>query len=486
MIAARTADLNLLQPESGAAEQDPDELFDQALACLAGCVSDVRDAGYSEIAAVSVSSILGSVIPLSADGSPLGNALTWADLRCSTDARDAKSALDEDDLYRDTGCQIHSFYVGPKIAWLRRCRSSVFREAAHFVPTKGYLVKGLTGELLIDRSVASGSGLLMLDDPIWNTDWGEYLDIESARLGEVVEPFTTLKLLPEISRGIGLPVGTPLIIGGSDGTLSSLGVGALQRGQYAAMLATSGAFRTVRRQHALHPQNKTWAYYLADGLWVCGTAVSSGGIAYRWVRDTFFGGEASELTASGGDGYDVVNAAAASVPRGAGGLLVLPYLSGERSPNWNVDARGILAGLNLSHDRRHIARAVMEGISIHFAQAAAALMEVCGPPTEIRATGGFRKSDLWTQIMAEALGHKLSLPPNVDASCLGAALLAMRASGVFGSLFDAAKLVPIEGEVVPDPAGVKQYADLSDLHQRVYESLRPDFGEIASTANSGD
>ncbi len=485
-MAVRTADLKLLQPESGAAEQVPDELFDQALACLTGCVGDVREAGYSEIAAVSLSSILGSVIPLSADGSPLGNALTWADLRCSTDARDAKSALDEENLYRDTGCQIHSFYVGPKIAWLRRRRPSVFQKAAHFLPTKAYLVKRLTGEVLIDRSVASGSGLLRLDGPAWNADWGAYLDIEPARLGDVVEPFTTLKLLPEVSRGVGLPAGTPLVIGGSDGTLSSLGVGALQPGQYAAMLATSGAFRTVRRQHALHPETKTWAYYLADGLWVCGTAVSSGGIVYRWVRDRLFGDEASALMASGGDGYDVVNAAAASVPRGAGGLLMLPYLSGERSPNWNVDARGILAGLNLSHNRRHFARAAMEGISIHFAQAAAALMEVCGPPAEIRATGGFRKSDLWTRIMAEALGFRLSLPPNVDASCLGAALLAMRASGVFGSLFDAAKLVPIEDEVVPDPAGVKQYADLSDLHRRVYESLCPDFGEIASTASSGD
>ena len=412
--------------------------------------------------------------------------MTWADLRCSADARDAKSAIDEDDLYRDTGCQIHSFYVGPKIAWLRRCRPSVFRNAAHFVPTKAYLVKRLTGEMLIDRSVASGSGLLRLDGPVWNADWQSYLDLKPARLGEVVEPFTTLKFLPDVSRGVGLPSDTPLVIGGSDGTLSSLGVGALQPGQYAAMLATSGAFRTVRPQHALHPENKTWAYYLADGLWVCGTAVSSGGIVYRWVRDTLFRDESSALMASGGDGYDVVNAAAASVPRGAGGLLMLPYLSGERSPNWNVDSRGMLAGLNLSHDRRHVARAAMEGISIHFAQAAAALIEVCGPPAEIRATGGFRKSDLWTRIMAEALGCKLSLPPNVDASCLGAALIAMRARGVFESLFDAAKLVAIESKVVPDPAGVKQYADLSDLHQRVYESLQPAFGDIASAAVDGD
>ncbi len=461
-------------------------LLDQAIACLAGCVRQVHDAGRSEIAAVALSSILGSIIPLSAAGSPLHDALTWADLRPSKDAVDAKSALDEDDLYRDTGCQIHSFYVGPKLAWLCRSRPSVFREATHFVPTKTYLVKRLTGEMLIDRSVASGSGLLRLKGAAWNADWQSYLNVEPARLGELVEPSTTLKLLPEVSREVGLPSDTPLVIGASDGMLSSLGVGALQPGQYAAMLATSGAFRTVRPHPALHPKKKTWALYLADGLWVCGTSLSSGGIVYRWVRDTFFQVESSAQMAAGADGYDVVNDAAASVPRGSGGLLMLPYLSGERSPNWNVDARGMLVGLNLSHDRSHVARAAMEGISIHFALAAAALFEVCGPPVEIRATGGFRKSALWIQMMADALGKPLSLPPNVDASGLGAALLAMRVLGVYDSLFEAARLVTIEGQVVPDPAGVKQYADLSDLYERMYASLEPAFGDIAAMVDGSN
>jgi gluconokinase len=340
--------------------------------------------------------------------------------------------------------------------------------------------------MLIDRSVASGSGLLGLQSSTWNADWQSYLDLEPAKLGELVEPSAKLNILPDVCRDVGLPTGTPLVIGACDGMLSSLGVGALQPGQYVAMLATSGAFRTVRPQPALHPQKKTWALYLADGLWVCGTSLSSGGIVYRWVRDTYFHSESSALMAAGADGYGVVNDAAASVPRGSGGLLMLPYLSGERSPNWNVDARGMLVGLNLSHDRRHVARAAMEGISIHFALAAAALFEVCGPPVEIRATGGFRKSDLWIQTMADALAKPLSLPPNVDASGLGAALLAMRVLGVYDSLFEAARLVPIEGTTIPDPAGVKQYANLSDLYERVYASLEPAFGDIASAADVGN
>lgn len=459
-------------------------LLDRALACLAGCVREVHEKGHTNIAAVALSSILGSIIPLSARGSPLHDALTWVDLRPSADAIDAKSAIDEENLYRDTGCQIHSFYVGPKLAWLRRSRPTVFRDATHFVPTKTYLVKRLTGEMLIDRSVASGSGLLRMERSTWNSDWQSYLDVAASRLGELVEPSTILTILPEVSREVGLATGTPLVIGAADGMLSSLGAGALQPGQYVAMLATSGAFRTVTSQPLLHPQKKTWALYLADGLWVCGSSLSSGGIVYRWVRDTFFRNESAALMAAGADGYDVVNDAAASVPRGSGGLLMLPYLSGERSPNWNVDARGMLVGLNLGHDRRHIARAAMEGISIHFALAAAALVEVCGPPVEIRATGGFRKSELWIQIMAEAIGQRLSLPPNVDASGLGAALLAMRVLGLYDSLFETAGLVPIEGHIVPDPAGVKQYAHLTDVYERVYTSLEPALGDIASMADA--
>jgi len=483
-VADQASNLNLLQPASGAAEQDPDDLVNQAIMCLAACVSKIHTAGYSRIEAVALSSIHGSIIPLAGNGSPLHDAMIWGDLRPSSDAIDAKDLLDEDTLYKETGCQIHSFYVGPKLAWFRRCRPSIFQNATHFVPTKTYLVKQLCGEMLIDRSVASGSGMLQMANPVWNTTWLSYLDVEATQLGQIVEPSTALAFLPEVCHKVGLPEGTPLVIGAGDGMLSSLGVGALQPGQYAAMLATSGAFRTVRPEPELHPQKKTWALYLADGLWVCGSSLSSGGIVYRWIRDTFFQNESLQLIADGQDGYDVVNKAAAAVAGGSEGLLMLPYLSGERSPNWNIDARGTFVGLNLSHDRRHLARAAMEGISIHFALAAKALYEVCGPPSEIRATGGFRKSKLWIQMMADTLGQQLALPPNVDASGLGAALLAMRTLGVYDSLCQASKLVPIEDEIAPAPEAVRRYADLSIIYEKVYECLAPAFNAIASAPNA--
>ncbi len=470
-----------MQPEPGASEQDPDKLTAETVRCLAECVRAVGESRNFEIEAVALSSILGSMIPLAADGSPLANAMTWADLRSSPDCTQAKLRLAEDDLYADTGCTVHTLYVGPKIAWLRRRHPSIFHAATHFVPTKAYLVQKLTGELLFDRSVASGSGLLRLAQPEWSGDWLAYLGADGGQLGDFVEPTTALKFLPEVAKSVGLPPATPLVIGAADGMLSSLGVGALRQGQYAAMLATSGAFRTVRDEPVLHPRKKTWAIYLADDLWVCGASLSSGGIVYRWVRDTFFAPEAAALEARGMDGYDAVNAAAAQAPRGAEGLLILPYLSGERSPNWNVDARGIIVGLTLSHNRRHIARAAMEGISLHYAQAAAGLIEVCGPPTEIRTTGGYRQSELWTQILSETLAQELALPPNEDASGFGAALLAMRTQGVFNSLFAAGELVPIQGRVVPDPAAVKQYAALSELYEKVYSALEPTFAGIAGT-----
>jgi len=248
------------------------------------------------------------------------------------------------------------------------------------------------------------------------------------------------------------------------------------------MLATSGAFRTVRREPLLHPERKTWAIYLAEGLWVCGASVNSGGIVYRWLRDTFFREEAAQLESRGEDGYEAVNRAAAEAPPGAGGLLMLPYLAGERSPNWNVDARGVVVGLSLSHDRRHLARAAMEGISIHFAQVARSLFEICGPAVEVRATGGFRKSPLWVGMVADAMGQELALTPNVDASGLGAVLLGMRSLGDLKSLEVAAELIPVEERVAPDPARSQTYAAVSQLYERVYEALSPEFGRIASAA----
>ncbi len=433
---------------------------------------DLQDAGHFVIEAVCLSSIVGSMVALDVHGEPLLNALTWADLRCAPDVLTARRELDEDAIYRATGSQFHGIYTGPKIAWLKRTRPDLYSRAAHFVPTKTFLLHRLAGEMSLDRSVGSGSGMLNMIGPAWNDDWIAYLGLDTATLGDIVEPDTSFHFKPDIASAIGIDPRTPLLAGAADGMLSNIGVGSIEPGSYTAMIATSAARRTILPEPVLHPDRKTWSYYLADGLWVNGVSISSAGIVLRWIRDRHFQDDDPER------GYAALMAAAATAPLGADGLVVLPYLAGERSPFWNVDARGVIFGLTLGHEERHIARAAIEGVTMHFADVFDPLVEICGEPTEIRATGGFRKSDFWTQMLADVLDRRLALPADFDAAVFGAAMLAMKTLGAFDSLATAARLVDIERQIDPDPESSARYARLLPFYLRLYSNVGERFAEL--------
>ncbi len=471
-VASVRAELPMSSPVPGAAEQDPDHFVSTCLNVLAECLQAAQERGHS-IAAIGLSGIIGSLVVLDRQLRPLGMAFTWADLRCGPQVEEAIERLDHDSVYFQTGCQIHSIYTGPKIAWLARRDPDRFAAGRWFVPLKSYLLLKLTGSLLLDRSVGSGSGMLDTAGLSWNEDWLGFLGVDPGSLGELVESDHRCRLTPEAAGMLGVPRGTPLIVGAADGMLSSLGVGAVGEGIYTTMIATSAACRTVDERPILHPRRATWSYYLADGLWVNGGAISSAGIVYRWVRDTLFADR------SGPEDYSLVNAAAESAPPGADGLLMLPFLAGERSPNWDVNARGALLGMTLGHGRGHIARAAMESICLHLAQVMSALREICAEPRQVRTTGGFRGSSFWVQMLCDCLATPLALPQEGDASVLGAAMLAMHAEGAMDSLLDAPRLVPIVDEVRPDPAAAEEFDRLRERYEDLYATLKPQFAGLA-------
>lgn len=475
LFTSSRSDMVMLSPESGAAEQDCDKYLQTSMRILHDCVKSSQAMG-GHVVSVTLSSIVGSLVALDKHAEPLMNALTWADLRCSADVSSSTEVLDQHDVYTATACQFHSIYTGPKIAWMKRCKPDIHRNAAYLIPTKALIAHYLTGEIVTDRSVASGSGMLNFEDASWNSAWLDYLEISPAKLGGVVESDTAIPLLPKIANQLNLHPSTPVIIGASDGPLSTLGVGAVKEGMYTVMIATSAACRTVSSSPVLHPEFHTWSYYLANGLWVNGGAISSAGIVYRWARDLLFQDESTKLSESGQDPYSAINSAIREIAPGADGLMMLPYLAGERSPNWNVEARGLFMGLTLGHDRRHIARAVMEGISLHLGQVMRSLVQIAGSPTEVRTTGGYRSSADWIQILSNVLNLDLSLPPEGDSSSLGAAMIGMCKAGVFSSLTEAADLVQTSGKVSPNPEAASHYASMTKKYESVYRAIAPEFG----------
>ena len=476
IYASAVGEYSLLVPQPGYGEQEPQAILEAVVRALREAVARARLAPR-EVTAIGISAVLHSVITLDREDRPLTRAWTWVDTRSARQAARIKQSHDAVSLYARTGCPVHPMYLPAKISHVRETMPEVFARAARFVSIKEYLLTQLYGAHVVDYGIGSGSGCLNMQNKDWDAEALAIAGIRRDQLSELVEPTSLLRgMRRRFADAIGIDPDTPLAVGSSDGTLSSLGSGAVAPGQMTAMIGTSGAVRAISDRPQVDERGRTWCYYLAADRWVAGAAINNAGIVYRWVRDDLLRVPAAEREGA----YAALDRAAAAIPPGSNGLLFLPFLAGERAPYWNADARGVLFGLSLGHSQDHIVRAALEGVAYRMYSIFTALREVVGRPHEVRATGGFTKSPLWVQILADVFGQRLHVPQVHEASAFGAAFLAMMGLGLVRGIDEMQRLVRVEREYAPDAGRHACYERLFDFYMRMYWHLQDQFSEIAS------
>jgi len=474
-LADKAGAYGVSYPHSAWAEQDPDEVRAAAIGTLAALVRDLSPDVRSRIVGLGLSGIMHTLLAVSGQGTPLVPAMIWADTRATAEAAQAKSDLDEQAVYERTGCPIHPMYAPAKLLWLRSHRPDVFTEARYFCTLKEYVACALIGECVVDRGIASASGMVRLLSDRWDEGWLDYIGIAADRLFSLEEGTASFPLLPEPAAATGLPAGLPVVLGSSDGVLASLGLGAVDGVRAAGMIGSSGAVRVAVRQPRTDPQRRTWCLYLAQECWIVGSSINNGGIVYQWAQETF-GLKPDSPTPSG---HPRLEDGIAQMPVGTEGLLFLPFLAGERCPYWNADARGVMVGLGRHHRPEHMARAAMEGVALRMKSVHQAVEDVCGRTPEVRVSGGFVASPVWLQMVADALGRELVLTTEEQASAFGAALLAFIAQGVLADLDAAAALVQTERRVLPRAAEQQRWDELFAIYLDTYWALQEQFAAIA-------
>jgi gluconokinase len=332
----------------------------------------------------------------------------------------------------------------------------------------------------VDRSIASGTGVYNINNLCWDENILKILEIEDTQLSEVVS--TThyeTHMNEKIAEEININIDTPVVIGAGDGVLSAIGTGAVNSGQAVATIGTSGAVRVLIEAPKIDEKYRTWCYNLTDEYWVAGGAINNGGIVLRWLRDNFAPCEQVISKKIDIDPYDVLTDYAKTIPAGSNGLLMLPYFLGERSPNWNANARGILFGLHLQHKKEHIIRATMEGIIYRMYSLYIALKDVTGDINEIRVSGSFVRSKVWLQIMADVFGKVISLPNASEGAAFGAAILGLFSIGQIKNIKEGANNVKIIENFYPNFDNHKKYQKVYNLYERIYLNLLKEFEEIA-------
>lgn len=421
-------------PGPGRHEQDPTAVAEAAVEALARCVVDL---GGAPVAAVAVSTAMHGLVGLDRNRAPLTPLVTWADARAGDEARALADGPRGGELHRTTGTPVHPMAPLAKVRWFTDHEPATAAAVDRWVGVKELVLDRLTGELVTEQSSASGTGLFDLATRAWSPVAVAAAGTTVDHLPPVLETTAVLALAADAADRVGLPPGTPVVVGAADGPLANLGVGAVEAGVAGLSVGTSAAVRTVVTRPGVDDAGGLFCYVLtgdrwsdAEDRWVAGGALSNGGAVVTWAAGALgFADEAALLEA------------AATVAPGSDGLALVPFLVAERAPLWRDARPAAWVGLRADHGRAHLARAAVEGVAVQVAELVDRVA-ARHPLRAVRATGGVFAEPLWREVVAAAVAQPVTMTSAAAGTALGAARLATIALGRAEDLDAAVALVP--------------------------------------------
>ncbi|WP_019154137.1 gluconokinase [Robertmurraya massiliosenegalensis] len=466
-------------PDISTAEQNPEEIF-QAVQQVMTLI--MKKHSKKKLLFVSFSSAMHSVIAMDEQDQPLTPVITWADNRSEGWARKINEEWNGHEIYRRTGTPIHPMSPLCKVAWIVHERPEIATRTKKYIGIKEYIFKKFFHQYVVDHSLASCMGMMNLHTLDWDEEALSLAGITRDQLSTLVpttKSFTGCD--PDLAKQIGIDPELPFIIGASDGVLSNLGVNAFRKGEIAITIGTSGAIRTVIDQPQTDPNGRTFCYALTENHWVIGGPVNNGGVILRWIRDELASSEIETAQRLGIDPYERLTKIAEEVRPGADGLIFHPYLAGERAPLWNPDVRGSFFGLTLSHKKEHMIRAALEGVLYNLYTVFQALIECMdGPVTRIQATGGFARSTVWRQMLADIFESEVVVPESYESSCLGACILGLYATGKVDSFEVVNEMVGETVKHTPNEEAIQEYRQLLPIFTSLSTKLKDEYTQIAN------
>ncbi len=448
-------------------EQDPELWWDGAVDAIRSVLA-TTGVPADDVDAIGLTGQMHGAVLLDAAGDVLRPAILWNDQRTAAECDAIRDALGPERLIAITGNDALTGFTAPKLVWVRDHEPDVWRRIAHVLLPKDYLRLRLTGEYALDKADGAGTLLFDLAARDWSAEVLDVLRIERAWMPPTWEgPEITGNVTPEAATATGLRAGTPVVAGGGDQSANAVGVGAVTVGTMALSLGTSGVVFATTDRPLYEPHGRVHAFcHAVPGRWHLMSVMLSAGGSLRWFRDAIVPG------VEFGDLVD----AAAEVPAGSGGLLFLPYLSGERSPHPDPLARGAFVGLTLTHDLRHLTRAVLEGVAFGLRDGLDLMIEAGTPvPDQIRASGGGTESPLWRQILADVLGAEIATVSTSEGAAYGAGVLAAVGAGWYPSV-EAASAALVTATPVASPGpDIEAYRDAHAIYRELYPALAPTF-----------
>ena len=459
-------------------EQDPEQIFITMLYILKNFINEKIHPKKYSVVCLCFSSAMHSVLPIDKNGVPLGNAMVWSDNRAKKEADDLKNSKLGKLLYDATGTPIHAMSPLNKITWVKNNDRDRFVAAQKFLSIKTYIIQQLTGEYVVDYSVASATGMLNIRTLQWEHHALDHAGIGKEKLADIVPVFySQAKLKQEYQTSLGLHDKVKLIIGSSDGCMATLGAGVWGDGKATVTLEESGAVRVFGKEVIQDETQRLFNYVLTEGNYISGGPTNNAGSVFEWYAKQFGDfKKAFDLE----DCIETLIDDASKVPVGSEGLIFLPYLQGERAPIWNANARGVYFGLNIRHEQQHFTRATIEGI-LYVIYSIGKSLEEHRNFKSLSANGTFASYPFWTQMMADIFNKPVHIKQGSgsDSVALGSFLLSATEIGLYKNLDEAAETVKLPDSFLPQIQNHNLYMKHYAIFERLSTKLFNEFEAIA-------
>jgi xylulokinase len=448
-------------------EQEPALWWDGAVAAIRSVLAS-SGVPAGDVVAIGLTGQMHGAVLLDGAGEVLRPAILWNDQRTGAECDVIRQAVGPERLIAVTGNDALTGFTAPKLVWVRDHEPEVWRRIAHVLLPKDYVRFRLTGDYAVDKADAAGTLLFDLAARDWSGEVLDALGIDPAWMPRTWEgPEVTGVVSGEAAAITGLRPGTPVVAGGGDQAADAVGVGAVVPGTMALSLGTSGVVFATTDRPLYEPHGRVHAFcHAVPERWHFMSVMLSAAGSLRWFRDALAPeAEFADLVAIAGD-----------APVGSEGLFFLPYLSGERSPHPDPLARGAFVGLTLAHDRRHLTRAVLEGVAYGLRDGLDLMVAAGMPaPDQIRASGGGTASELWRQILADVLDAEIATVNTTEGAAYGAGLLAAVGAGWYGSVENAAAALVTATPVAAPGPDAPRYAEAHAIYRDLYPALAPMF-----------
>ena len=479
LVASRTSAYETKFFRGNRAEQEPADWWRAVRESSRALLADV-DAG--DIACVALSGQMMGCLCVDARGEPLRPSIIYCDQRAVDEADRLARALGEKAFYGIVGHRVSPSYSLEKLMWLQAHEPEVYGRTSKMLNAKDYVNLKLTGEIATDYSDASGTNAFDLNAFQWSREILDAAGVDAAMFPDV-RPSTDVlgAVTREAADATGLKEGTPVVVGGGDGSCAAVGVGCIEPGKAYNYVGSSSWIAVTSKTPIVDEAMRTmnWAHVVPGYLHPAGT-MQTAGASYQWLRNEVCRVEVEAAATRGVSPYELIDERIAASPPGANGLLFLPYLLGERTPRWNPHARGAFIGLSLAHKREDLLRAVLEGVTYNLA----IIVEIFRkhvPIDTVTVIGGGAKGEVWRQMMADVYDARIEKPNYLEeATSMGAAVTGGVGVGLFDGFDVIDRFLTIESVQEPIEANRARYREMMPIFEKCYHALVDVYEDLAA------